>query len=189
MYIKVLNNNKVKVIVEKDDIEDFETIDFDSCCENTKNAVAVLLVGIFEQTGLNFFDSKIMIETLKAGCQSYYVIITRITKCESHNNHLTDSGEANMYLYKLNYIEDAIDIAELIKSDSNIVKYSKLYKYQNQFYLCLYLNNDNTNTDKFIDNLDNSYTRCKWNIFNDVILHEWGSLINIGVIEKMTAAV
>ncbi len=188
----MLTNDKVKVLIEKNDIKNFELIDFDIDCDDTKNAVAVLLIGIYEQTGLNFLNSKILIESFKGCCQSYYVIITRISDDNCPQNIQSDNNEDYMYLFKLNFIEDVIDIASKIKNQNIDLKQSKLYKYKNRLYISLYFDT-NQNNESLIDEIVNKfgydYTRCKWSILNDVILQEWGNLLNDNVIEKIMAAV
>lgn len=188
MYIKVINEDKVKLLVENNEIDHFEKINFDELCERTQNAIAIMLIKIYEQTGLNFFNSEIMIESMKGYCQSYYVIITRLTNCE--NNIKIESNEAYMYLFKLENIEQVIDFASLINSKHTSLKQSKLYKYRDSVYLCLYLaSDDNNDAERLVEQISDKCTRCKWNLLNDVILQEWGCLLSDNIIENITAAV
>lgn len=190
MLFKVINSDKVKILIEKNDIKNFENISFDNNCEDTKNAIAVLLLGIYEQTGLNFLNSSVLIESVKGYCDTFYVVITRLDKAEK--NILSDADEVDMYLFKLNNIEDVMDLSKLFKSTKTSLKCSKLYRYRNELFICLYFTPEEVKRKEF-DNIINSIEkiclRCRWSIVNDVILSEWGSLISENVIEKMIAAV
>ena len=95
-----------------------------------------------------------------------------------------------MYIFKIEYIEDIFDIAEIIKNNHLKLKQSKLYKYNKNIFLCLYIDCYNDlNTDDVIYKIGNKHTRCKWTLLNDVILQEWGYLISENVIENIIAAV
>lgn len=190
MLYKVINCDKVKILIEKDDIIDFGNICFDSDCEQTKNAIAILLLGIYEQTGLNFLSSRIMIETVKGLFDSYYVVITRLDKTEI--NVVTDTDEVDMYLFKLNNIEEVMDLSKLFVSNKTALKCSKLYRYRNKLYMCLYFSPEDIEKKEFdnlIGDIEKMCTRCRWSILNDVILNEWGSLICENIIENIIAAV
>ena len=95
-----------------------------------------------------------------------------------------------MYIFKIEFIEEIFNIAEIIKNYSLELKQSKLYKYNKNFFLCLYIECYNDpNLDNVIYKIGCKNTRCKWTILNDVILQEWGYLISENVIENIIAAV
>ncbi len=189
MLFKVINNDKVKILIEKNDIKNFEKIRFDSNCEDTKNAIAILLLGIYEQTGLNFLNNSVLIESVKGYSDTFYVVITRLD--ESKNNNFSDTDEVDMYLFILDNIEDVMDLSKLFISNNTSLKCSKLYRYKDKLYICLYFSPEQiakSDFDKLIKSIEKLYTRCRWSILNDVILNEWGTLVCENIIENIIAA-
>ena len=189
MLFKVINNDKVKILIEKEDIKNFEKICFDNDCEDTKKAIAVLLIGIYEQTGLNFLNNSVFVESVKGYSDTYYIIITRLKECNKNNS---DSEEVDMYLFIIENIEDILDLSKKFIAKDVSLKYSRLYRYKNKLYIGLYFTPEEIakkDFDKLISSIEKDYTRCRWSILNDVILNEWGSLICEKVIENIIAAV
>ena len=188
LIYKVINSDKIKILIEKNEIKNIENICFDNANEDTKNAIAILLIGIYEQTGLNFLNSSILIESVKGYSDTFYVMITRL---ETKTNKSSESDEVDMYLFKLNGIEEIFDFTSFFVKNHSILKSSRLYKYKNGLYVCLYLvqekNNENDTTNLILS-IEKKYLRCRWSILNDVILNEWGALICDNIIENIIAA-
>ncbi len=191
MLFKVINNDKVKVLVEANELNGFKPSNLDKDDETSRNTIAKLLIDIYNQTGVNFLDSKIVVEVLSGVSKTYYLIITRVTESEKNLSLNSNNDGVDMYLFRLEGPEKTIDIANEFKKCENIkLNNSELHKYNGQYFLSLYFSADSVNSDEFDDfivNLARCANRCKWSILNESILHEWGQLICKNVIEKINS--
>ena len=136
MQLKVIDKDKVKILIERKDIEEnlisFESID--SQQKASREFILMLLKETYMRTGLNFLNSKILIEALPGTADSFYVIITRISAPLENSVELdtTLKADEDMYLFKLNNAENIFDIIETAKIFENIfLKTKKL----SDFYL------------------------------------------------------
>ena len=177
MLFKIINNDKVKVLIEKGESENFSKIEKEISDGKIGDSVARLLVMIYENTGVNFLASKIIIESVRGIYNSYYVIVTRIidSGLDIYDKACEDD-EGNMYIFRLDGIEAFVDVLKILEKyhlkEKN--KY-KLYRYRKKEYVCLYLKNEMNKT--VITDIETIATKCKWKLVNDSLLSEWGELI------------
>ena len=178
MLFKIINKDKVKILVEKNDALLTHNIeDFNDC-------VAELLISVYKNTGIDFTSSKIMIEVVRGELDTYYIIITRI----SPSKKKLDDNEVDMYIFKITQPERLFDMVDAINSKPVNVKKSELYEYKNEIYFCIYIiNNDDWEQEELIDELEKIFPRCRWNIISDSILREWGRLLSADIIKEITA--
>lgn len=192
MLFKVINNDKVKVLVERDDAIKFAELNFDEEDDKTRNSVAELLIEIYEQTGINFMNSKIVLEVVRGISQSYYIIVTRIINAEDKTDSITEDDEVDMYIFRLAGPETLFDIIDVFKKSNTVFPAkSELYRYKKALYICIGFSVDTMKNESFtclIDELSSVGERCKWNIVNDAILKEWGTLISSDIFKKIQAA-
>jgi len=178
MLFKIINKDKVKILIEKEDVL------FTYYKENYITCVAELLISIYKNTGIDFTNSKIMIEVVNGESDTYYIIITRI----SSSKEKTDENEVDMYIFKITQPERLFNMVSVINRKSVNIKKSELYEYKNEMYFCIYvLNDDAYAQEELIDELEKNVPRCRWNIISDSILKEWGRLISDNIIEEITA--
>lgn len=187
MLFKVINKDKVKILVEKDELPIIEELDYYDPDKGVPRSVAELLIKTYEQTGIDFLNSKIMLEVVHGVSQSYYIIITRL----SISANETEDYEVDMYIFKLSGAEAVFDIAEAVECFGFSERQrSDIYKYRGLFYLCMYFTADSVKSKDFnalISAIEEKAERCSWNIVNDAILREWGEPMAENVINKITA--
>lgn len=185
MQLKVIDKDKVKILIERKDIEEnlisFESID--SQQKASREFILMLLKETYMRTGLNFLNSKILIEALPGTADSFYVIITRISAPLENSVELdtTLKADEDMYLFKLNNAENIFDIIETAKIFENIeISRSKLYKYKDCFYLAVYFPPKTVAAaefDKLISGICKFSQKCKWTLYNEPVLFEWGEIL------------
>lgn len=192
MLFKVINKDKVKIIVEKDDLKNFSELENDIINNFSSEFLAEILIGIYEKTGIDFLSSKIYLETFRGISDSYYIIVSRIIDSGPECVDRCEYDEVDMYIFELNGIETVFDVAEIIKKYKNITCYSsRLFEYRKKEYLCLYFRQCDvklTLFDNLITEIEGVAKRCKWNVINESVLYEWGDIIADDVIKKITEA-
>lgn len=185
MFLKVIDNDKVKILVEPKDIGDtgitFENLDYNDPL--SRAFILELLDETYIRTGINFLESKILIEAVPGISNSFYVIITRVSDSEdpSVNFDKTAKSDRDMYLFELLYPESVFDIMRVLnKKYAMKTDGSRLYKYRGKYYLCIWFPPETVANESFYQ-LVNSITeyshKCKWRVTNEALLEEWGELI------------
>lgn len=180
MLFKVINKDKVKVLIEKNEFSKSFLDDIQNQTEEGKNALALLLINIYNETGISFLNSDVYIELVTGISNSFYIIITRLD-AQSTNEQQLMQNESDMYIYRLNNIEDIFDIAN--KIDTNLLTSNSLYKYKNSYYLLVSFKKENI--EKTLETFSRLAKKCKWRLINDAILNEWGTLIKKDILNKI----
>ncbi len=185
MLCRVINKDKVKVLVERNELTIIDDIEKFSIGDTIPCSVAEFLLAVYEQTGIDFTNSKIVIEVVACSLQSYYIIITRIIS----EDQSPDDNEVDMYIFRLTEPEKLFDAVDKIKSKSFEKIKNELYEFKDRLYFCIYAkSNDYSVQDDLIPMLEETLERCRWNIVNDTILKEWGRLLSDNIIKEITAA-
>ena len=187
MLFKVINNDKVKVLIENDEIDKtfLNDLQINSGC--ARDVLAFLLINIYNETGISFLNSKVCLEIIEGRLKAYYIVITRINDDESDNIVVTQQlEETDMYIYNVVNIENLFDAAKIIESE--LIHTNVLIEYKNKHYLMLSFKGDFEKNDKLkhcIKNLDNLLERCKTKLIADAFLIEWGNIIDNNIIQKI----
>lgn len=184
MFLKVINSDKVKILVEEKDIVEyglnFENLDYNESL--SKNFVLQLLEETYLKTGINFLDSKILIEAVPAISNSFYVIITRLSYSDapSVNFDKTVRSDEDMYLFELSSPENLFDIIEVIRNGGFKTGEMRLYEYRKKFYFSIDFPPETADSDSFyllVRKITEYSEKCKWRITNEALLKEWGTLL------------
>lgn len=191
MFLKVIDSNKVKILVEEKDIADtglnFENLDYND--DASRSFILKLLEETYIQTGINFFESKILVEAVPGISNSFYLIITRTSSDQdlSVNFDKTVKADRDMYLFELKNFENIYDIARLLNGSLHSEN-SKLFKYRGKFYLGIWFAPETVENDDFymiVKNISEYADKCKWRIINEALLCEWGELISDDPMAKL----
>lgn len=185
MIFSVISKDKVKVLVERNELTIIDDIENFSIGDSIPRSIAEFLLIVYKQTGVDFTNNKIVIEVVACSLQSYYIIITRITsEDQSH-----DDNEVDMYIFRLTKPEKLFEVVDKIKTMSFEKIKNELYEFKDTLYFCIYVkSNDYSVQDNLIPLLEETFERCKWNIVNDSMLKEWGKLLSDNIIKEITAA-
>lgn len=183
MQLKVIDKNKVKILFEDKDFDEFTVPeDITDCNDSVSREFILKLLGeIYLQTGINFLSSKVLIEVVPGVSTAFYIIITRLQNQETDRNQTLLKADEDMYLFKLCQAENIFDISECIKNKNSLkIGESKLYKYKNKYYLAIYFPPETVSDSNFgglIKKITAYSEKCKWNILNEPILEEHGELL------------
>ena len=195
MLLKVIDKDKVKVLIEDKDLEEyrvtFENIDSDDA--SSREFLLMLLNEIYSSTGVNFLDIKVLVEVIPGISNSYYIIITRLlpSSDKAVNIDKTVKADEDMYLFELYCPENIFDIAGVFEKNKD-AKFSatRMYKYRNKYYFTVDFPPETVSGENFyllIKKLTEFCVKCKWSIVNEALLEEWGELIAQNPIQNITA--
>lgn len=191
MLVKLLDSNRIKVLMEEHDILKydlpFEKLDYNDPVSRT--FIYDLLKKTHRQTGVDFSDSRVMIEVIPGFSGTYYILLTRLEKSGDHKIEFDKSQDAENELYIFR-IETADEVYRLIRR-LNVYRpiKSELYCYNQKYYLFLsYAPRivSEPGFHFFISQLEEYGGRCSFNLANESVLKERGKLLIDGdVIESL----
>ena len=190
MQVKVINNDKVKILIEDKDFDDF--IDFKGLVEfdrlNEKEFMFKILCKTYEQTGLDFLNSKILVDIIPGASTSFYIVVTRIQTEKTVGNSPVKADE-DMYLFELHYPECIYDIAEILTTNKVLkIGSNKMFKYKNKYYFMINFPPETVSSEQFkylINDLTKYSCKCKWSIMNEGFLMEWGEILISQPVKKL----
>lgn len=191
MQIKVIDKDKVKILIETKDIEDLSVPDSltDYSDDLAKEFILKILNETYHRTGINFLDSKILIETISGVSLSFYIIVTRLPEDSAVKNTSIKADE-DMYLFELKQLESVYDVCAAMKKYENLKSGTdKIYKYKNRYYLSIDFPPETISSIEFknlLRAISKFASKCKWNLMNEAFLCEWGELISVDPLKKIT---
>lgn len=152
MKIEKLNENKIRIILKKEDFKD-KSIDFQKLILNTFESQNLFLEILDRaEKEVNFITNghKLIIETYFESNDICIFTITKYVesiKKSKNKKYLTVKRKSQIFnnsslLYQFNIFEDFCDFCNFIYKDYNIVlkglfKSSLLYNYNNTYYLVI----------------------------------------------------
>lgn len=131
MQIKKINNDKLKIIINKNDLnkKNININSFLSNSEETKKYFYELLTMAEKKYNFNIDDNNTIVETLSFNNN---IFIITITKTKKNNNNLNYSKTNIFYFDNDNYFLDFIN-----NINKKYYKYFELYKLNKKLYLIL----------------------------------------------------
>ena len=191
MQMKVIDYDKVKVLVEPKDycnIKNIENIT-DYTQKSTREFVLKLMQEIYLQTGINFLSSKVLLETVSGGASSFYIIITRLENESTPDNPIPLKADEDMYLFELYGVENIFNLIKLIKNSKQLkTGENRLFKYKDKYYLAVNFSAETVSMsefEKFIVKSGEYCKRCKWSLLSEAFLKEWGEEVLNSPIKKL----
>ncbi len=182
MLVKVLDENRVKILMEEQDIDQydlpFEKIDYDDPV--SKAFLFELIQKTYDETGMNFQDGRLMVEVIPGVSRSYYILLTRIKSDgeEKIEFDKTEQYEAEMYIFRVEHGRDVIRFFDACYAFHP--KASQVYYYSDSYYITLSFHPHQI-SDKgfapFIQHLEEYGKRCRYHYINGAILQEKGEKI------------
>lgn len=193
MQLKIIDNDKVKILIEDRDDIDFEQLDHNSLA--SRELILLLLKEVYKKTGVNFLNSKVLIEVVAGAMGSHYIIVTRISPGSVSANDYDNMAKADgdMYLFELNCLENIFDVAGVFDSVRELeIGSTEIYKYKNKYYLAVDFPPETVANDKFyqfIKSVTEFCAKCRWNIINEALLKEWGELLSLNPIDSIESLI
>ena len=179
MLVKVLDENRVKILMEDQDIDyydlPFEKLNYDDPV--SKAFLYELIQKTYDQTGVNFLDCRLMIEVVPGVSRTYYILLTRIRHegGEKVEFDKADCTEMEMYIFKL---EKGSEVLKFFKGlRQHPPSKSDLYFYNGVYYVTLAFPPHFTAESEFqnyLQHLEEFGERCRYRYTNESILREWG---------------
>lgn len=182
MRVKVLDSERVKILIEDKDVLEynlpFEKINYDD--PYSKAFICDLIRKTYEQTGINFHDTRVMIEVIPGVARSYYVVLTKVLNAGNEQIEFdkTERSEADVYVFKLDRGGDVLRFFSVVKSMCPDT--SELYYYDNRYYAVLSFMPHVTKEKSFSEQMEilaEFADRCQYRYINSGLLAEWGELI------------
>lgn len=187
MLFKVINNDKVKILVENSEIDKTFLYNLNISNEGAKDTLAYLLINIYNETGISFLNSKVYIEIIEGTANTYYIIITRLKSQDNDEFIITEPlQEDDMYIYHINNIENLFVASKIINID--YIQKDQLLEYKDKLYFLIYFKTQYLQNEQLrlcINQLDNLFTRCKCKMIADAILNEWGTVVDSNILQKI----
>ncbi len=183
MLLKVLDRDRVKILMEDQDVDfydlPFEKLDYDDPI--SKAFLYDLIQKTYDQTGVNFMDSCLMIEVIPGVSRSYYVLLTRMKSdgTEKVAFDKADRAELEMYLFRLEHGKDVLKFFQQLKEHPP--ERSELYYYRNRYYAALSFSPHTVDSNGFSDalaHLSEYGERCCFHYVNESVLREWGERLS-----------
>jgi negative regulator of genetic competence, sporulation and motility len=182
MLVKVLDENRVKILMEDNDIEfydlPFEKLNYDDPL--SRAFIYELIQKTYDQTGVDFMDCRVMIEVIPGVSRAYYILLTKIEQegQEQFEFDKADKAEAETYIFKLNHGTEVLRFFKcLCEFDPES---SELYYYNQKYYITLSFSPAVTVDPKFgllLNRLEEYGGRVLYNYTNEAFLKEWGELL------------
>ena len=182
MLLKVLDENRVKILIEDQDIElydlPFEKINYDD--RYSRAFIMELLQKTYEETGVNFCECKVMVEVIPGVSNSYYILLSKI-EGEGDKQIEFDKAEPSendAYIFCLKTAEDLIRFLKQIYLFYPIK--NEVYFYNDSYYVLLNFTPQATSKNEFgffLSQMEEYGERCKFKIINEAVLKEWGELL------------
>ncbi len=182
MLVKVLDENRVKILMEDQDIEfyglPFEKINYDD--PHSRTFIYELIQKTYDQTGVNFQDCRVMIEVVPGVSRTYYILLSKMDAdgLEKIEFDKTDRSDIEVYIFRLNGGTDVLKFME--KLDRYTPVQSELYYYGDCYYIALSFQSDLTASPEFslfLMQLEEYGGRCRYHYINESLLREWGRLL------------
>ncbi len=182
MLVKVLDENRVKILMEDQDIEfyglPFEKINYDDPL--SRAFIYDLIQKTYDQTGVNFQDCRVMIEVVPGVSRTYYILLTKIQRegREKIEFDKADRVDTEVYIFKIDHGSDVLKFFRSMMQFRPDI--SELYSYKNCYYVTLTFSASLTVKPEFalfLMQLEEYGGRCRYHYINESLLKEWGELL------------
>ena len=182
MLVKVLDENRVKILMEDNDIDfynlPFEKLNYDDPL--SRAFIYELIQKTYDQTGVDFMDCRVMIEVIPGVSRAYYILLTKIEHegREQFEFDKADKAESEIYIYKLSFGTEVLRFFKCFQEFKP--ESSELYYYNQKYYITLSFSPAITIDPKFgifLNRLEEYGGKVLYNYANEAFLKEWGELL------------
>lgn len=178
MIVKALDKNRVKILMEDRDIEQFglpfEKLNYED--PYSKAFIFDLMKIAREQTGVDFQESRTMVEVVPGASRSYYILMTKLMGDGENSVEFdkAEQGETTQYIYQFESGENLLRFCTKTKDAAP----SELYYLNGFYYLVLHVLPQRMaelgGTMELIEEYGN---KCLYDYVNEGILAERGELL------------
>ncbi len=182
MLLKILDEDRVKILMEEQDIEHydlpFEKLNYDD--PYSRAFIYELMQKTYDETGIDLSDSRVMIEVVPGVARAYYILISRI-KQEGERKIEFDKAEipeAEEYIFCLCKGEELLRFLKHFKIF--YPQNSEIYLYNQQYYVLLSYGPQTVKEPRFLEfiyGLEEYGKRCDYQFHNAALLKERGECL------------
>ncbi len=184
MLVKVLDENRIKILMEDQDV-DLYNLPFERINEEetaVRSFIYDLLEKAREETGIDLNNSSLMVEVIPGVSRSYYILITRIPgegneKIEFEHNL---SFEPEMYLFLIDNGSDLLCFINQLKLYPP--EKIEVFYFQKKYYVMFSYDQrrlESYGFSSFLLRLEEFGKRCRFHSINIGLLREWGEQIDV----------
>ncbi len=183
MQVKVLDENRIKILMEDQDVEYYD-LPFERINEEeplVQEFLSDLLKRTKTEIGLDLHNSSLLVEVIPGSSRSYYILITRMAGQEDAKTSLysEESAKAEMYLYMINDGEDVLRFFEQLRAYPP--ETAELFYYRKCYYAALYYRSRQISHPSFYSllmQLEEFGGRCDYHAANIGLLRERAELVS-----------
>lgn len=182
MLLKVLDENRVKILIEDQDIAlydlPFEKINYDD--RYSRAFIMELLQKTYEETGMNFCECKVMVEVIPGVSNSYYILLSKIDG-EGDRQIEFDKAEPlenDAFIFTMKTADELMRFLKQIDLFYPIK--NEVYFYYDAYYVLLHFTPQIASKNEFgyfLSKMEEYGERCKFKVINEAVLMEWGDLL------------
>lgn len=179
MLLKVLDENRVKILMEDQDIDlydlPFEKLNYED--RYSRAFIMELLQKTYEETGVNFQDCKVMVEVIPGVSKSYYILLSKIEGSGDRKIEFdkAELSENETYIYCLKTANELIRFLKQMKKLYPIK--DELFYYNDKYYIVLDFSSQLIAQNEFaffLSKMEEYGERCRFKMTNEAVLREWG---------------
>ncbi len=179
MLLRALDANRVKILMEDQDILNydlpFEKLNYDD--DYSRAFIYELIQTTYEKTGIDFKNSRIMIEVIPGVSRSYYIILSRLDSEGAGDIEFdkTERPEEACYIYSLHTAKNIFPFFRSLLRYPPIKSY--IFFFYDQYYILLYFAIENAKIAHLAAILDEFGSLCQYHLMNDAFLMEHGECL------------
>ena len=153
MKLTVLNDDNIKILLEKDDLKKYEisfaSIDYKN--PKTKEVFWNVINTAKEEIGFNPTGSKLLIEAFPKSNGEVLLYVTRLPE-EAESRAFGDAA-GKSYLFCFDTADSFLDSLNAVNSSGLEIIEKRFYSYQNRYYLYFFPNVQNRCYNKMMEKL------------------------------------
>ena len=179
MLLKILDQDRVKILMEEQDIEQyglpFEKLNYDD--PYSRSFIYELIQKTYDETGIDLSESRVMIEVVPGVERAYFILISRIKEKGEQRIEFdkAELPEMDQYIF---VFADAMAVLQFIDWVQSTYPLECVVYYYNQKYYAVLSYGYNTLKEKGFERelrrMEEFGTRCEYQYINSAILKEFG---------------
>lgn len=166
MIFKKINDGKLKIILTNGELPSSTNLDdFMTDSSFARESFLDMLNEAYDEVGFNTYNYKIKIHAQELYDGNFVFIVTKLLKLKDGKAVVTPrkvyketKSNYNFGIYQFDCFDDFCSFSKYLKSTNidNLTQFCsncQLYRYNDLYFLCFYINEDNTNIASFYSSI------------------------------------